>query len=194
MSVALERPYTPEDLLAMPDSKIYELDDGQLVKRDMSMLSSWVAGRLYRFVDSFVDEHKLGRAWCADLGYACFPGAPPKVRYPDVSFIRRDRLPGGLASDERFCPIAPDLAVEVISPNESAYKVQKKVAEYLAAGVALVWVVYPELRGAYVYRRDGSVACQDENDELSGKGVIPGFRCAGASILPEKPAQESASV
>jgi hypothetical protein len=68
-----ERTYTPEDLLAMADGKIYELDDGHLVRREMSMRSSWVGSRLHRFLDIFVDENKLGWAWCADLGWSVSP-------------------------------------------------------------------------------------------------------------------------
>ncbi len=193
MSVALEeRTYTPEDLLAMEDGKIYELDDGHLVRREMSMRSSWVGSRLYRFLDTHVDENKLGRAWHADLGYVCFPGAPRRVRHPDVSFIRSGRLPGGLSSDQGYCDIAPDLAVEVVSPNELAYEVVKKVVEYLDAGVLLIWVVYPESRTVLVIRHNRTGTLHREDDELSGEDIIPGFRCRLASILPEKPIVQSA--
>jgi Uma2 family endonuclease len=194
MSVALEeRTYTPEDLLAMEDGKIYELDDGRLVRRDMSSVSSWVGGRLHRFLDTYVDENKLGWAWPSDLGYLCFPGAPRTVRRPDVSFIRSGRLPGGLSSDAGYCDIAPDLAVEVVSPKERFYKVEKKVVEYLDAGVPLVWVINPGARRALVYRHDGSVTWLREDDELSGEDVVPGFRCRLASILPETPIGQTAS-
>ncbi len=96
MSIVAEQTYTPEDLLAMPDRKDYELVDGHLVERHMSVLSSWVAGRLLRFVDIFVEENQLGWAWPAGQGYVCFPDSPRKVRFPDVSFVRKDRLPEGL--------------------------------------------------------------------------------------------------
>jgi len=194
MSVALEeRTYTPEDLLAMEDDKIYELDDGQLVERDMSMISSWVGAQLFLLLASFVRENKLGWTWPSDLGYVCFPGAPRKVRRADVSFIRSGRLPGGLSSDAGYCDIAPDLAVEVISPNESAYKVVKKVVEYLDAGVLLIWVVYPEARTVLVIRHDRSGTLLREDDELSGEDVIPGFRCRLQSILPENPTGQTSS-
>jgi len=194
MSVALEeRTYTPEDLLAMENGEIYELEDGHLVRRDMSMISSWVGSRLHRFLDTYVDENKLGWAWHADLGYVCFPGALRKVRHPDVSFIRSGRLNGGLTSDKGYCDIAPDLAVEVVSPNELAYEVVKKVVEYLDAGVLLIWVVYPEARTVLVIRHDRSGMLLREDDELSGEDVVPGFRCRVASILPEKPAGQTAS-
>ena len=190
MSVALQRTYTPEDLLAMPDGKIYELEDGRLLRRELSVISSWVGGRLHRFLDIFGDDHKLGWAWPSDVGYLCFPDSPRKVRRPDVSFIRSGRLPGGLLPDSGFCVTAPDLAVEVLSPQEKAHRVQKKVVEYLGAGVQLVWVIDPVNRSAHVYRRDGSVTWLREDDELSGEDVIPVFRCRLASILPEKPVEQ----
>ncbi len=99
MSTVAEQTYTPEDLLAMPDRKKYELVDGHLVERHMSVLSNWVAGRLHRFIDIFVDEQELGWAWAAAQGYVCFPDSPRKVRFPDVSFVRKDRLPEGLTSE-----------------------------------------------------------------------------------------------
>ena len=67
MSTVVEKTYTPEDLLAMPDGKSYELVDGRLVERNMSALSSWVGGKTYRAVDDFVSEHQLGWAWPASL-------------------------------------------------------------------------------------------------------------------------------
>src|SRR5262249_43923127 len=143
MSTIAEKTYTPEDLLSMPDRKNYELVDGHLVERNMSVLSSWVGGRLHRILDGFVEDHDLGWAWPADLGYECFPDAPGKIRKPDVSFIRKERLPEGPTS-EGYVDIAPDLAVEVVSPNDLAYEVEAKVVEYLNAGVPLVWVIDPE--------------------------------------------------
>ena len=80
----------------MPDGKNYELVDGHLVERNMSQLSSWVAGQLYRFArHALSTKIDLGWAWPADLGYECFPDRPDKVRKPDVSFIRIERLPDG---------------------------------------------------------------------------------------------------
>ena len=78
----------PEDLLAMPDEKSYELIDGELVERNMGVLSSWVGGRLYRRLDEFVEDQKLGWVFPADAGFQCFPGSPRTVRKTDVSFIR----------------------------------------------------------------------------------------------------------
>ena len=85
----------------------------------------------------------------------CFPDAPAKVRKPDASFIRRGRLPGEALPDG-FCPIPPDVAAEVVSPNDLAYEVDEKVGEWLRAGVRLVWVINPRARIVAVHRRSTS--------------------------------------
>jgi Uma2 family endonuclease len=187
MSTVAEQTYSPEDLLSMPDRQAYELVDGHLVERQMSVLSNWVAGRLLRFIDIFVEENHLGWAWPAGQGYVCFPNSPRKVRFPDVSFVRKNRLPDGLTSDG-YIYISPDLAVEVISPNDLAYEVEGKILEYLDAGAALVWEINPEARTVRIYRRDGSISRLREDGELSGEDVLPGFRCRLATIFPEKSA------
>jgi Uma2 family endonuclease len=185
MSTVVEKIYTPEDLLAMPDGKSYELENGQLVERNMSVLSSWVGGKTYRAIDEFVSDHRLGWAWHADLGYVCFPDAPGKVRRPDLSFTRAERLPEGLTSED-YVYIPPDLAVEVISPNDLAYKVENRVVEYLEAGVPLVWVIDPEARTIRIHRHDGTVSWLREGDDLSGEDVLAGFRCRVSKLFPEK--------
>src|SRR3954453_6795669 len=139
MSTVVEKTYTPEELLNMPNRKDYELVDGHLVERHMGRLSSWVGGQVYFALNAFLRDHQLGWAWPADQGYACFPDAPRKVRKPDVSFIRKERLPDALNSEE-YTYIPPDLAVEVISLDDLAYEVETKVLEFLQAGVTLVWV------------------------------------------------------
>jgi Uma2 family endonuclease len=183
--------YTPEDLLAMPDGKSYELVNGQLVERKMGAESSRVGGRLYSRLDDFCDGHNLGIVWPADNGYQCFPHAPGLVRRPDVSFVRRGRLPGDV-SPKGWVRIPPDLAVEVVSPKDLAGELEEKLDDYRKAGVPLVWVIYPEQRKARIFHLDGPAVELMEDDELSGEDVIPGFRCPLREILPRRaPAEES---
>jgi Uma2 family endonuclease len=200
MSVAVatenRRIYTPEDLLAMPDSKNYELVDGRLVERYMGAESSWIGGRLHSRLDLFCDEHDLGWVWPADNGYQCFAHAPKLVRRPDVSFIRAGRFPGG-ALPKGHVRIPPDLAVEVVSPNDLAYEVEERVDDYQKAGVPLIWVIYPEIRTVFVRRSNGTVTHLHQDDEMSGEEVIPGFRCVVRSLFPstgrvERPKTEAA--
>ncbi|MGA7498938.1 MAG: Uma2 family endonuclease, partial [Isosphaeraceae bacterium] len=159
MSVAVttenETLCTPEDLLAMPDGKNYELVDGRLVERNIGAESSWIGGRIYLRLSLFCDEHQSGYVWPADNSYQCFAHAPKLVRRPDVSFIRAGRL-SGVELPKGHVRIPPDLAIEVISPNDLASELDEKVEDYQKAG--LVWVIHPESGTASVYCGDGSVS------------------------------------
>ena len=181
--------YTPEDLLAMPDGKNYELVDGRLVERNMGAESSWIGGNLYFALRSHCKDPTVGWVWPADNGYQCFPHAPKLVRRPDVSFIRAGRLPGGQLP-KGHVRIAPDLAVEVVSPNDLAYEVEEKVDDYQKAGVPLIWVIYPENRTVFIRRGNGSVTQLHQDDELSGEEVILGFRCTVRSLFPTTGSEE----
>ena len=138
----------------------------------------------------FCREHDLGKVWPADNGYQCFPHAPGLVRRPDVSFVKKGRLPGDV-SPKGWVKIPPDLAVEVVSPNDSAEELEEKLDDYRKAGVPLIWVIYPEQRKARVFRLDGPAVELEEDDDLSGEDIIPGFRCPLREILPRRaPAEE----
>ena len=174
---------TPEQLLALPDEKDFELVDGRLVERNMGSMSSWVGGRFYHWIANYCEEHALGLVWPADNGMQCFPGSPNKVRKPDVTFVRRGRLPDDLPP-EGYLRLAPDLVVEVVSPNDLALEVDRKVMEYLAAGVRLVWIVNPDLRVVRTYAADGTCRWLREDDELTGGDVLPGFVCRVETFFP----------
>jgi len=192
-TVAAKTRYTPEDLLTMPDSVDFELVDGELVRRNMGLQSSLIGGELYRRMSNF--SHESGGGWTlpADASYQCFPDDPDKVRKPDVSYIRRERLsldqfPRGHAR------IFPDLAAEVVSPNDLFEEVMVKVEEYLAAGVRLVWVLDPFARRIHVFRADGTGTILRADDELSGEDVLPGFHCrVGDLFLVPAGVREAAS-
>ncbi len=183
MIVESKTRYTPADLLSMPDREFYELVDGQLVELNVSALASIVAARTNHKVSSFLDSNPLGDVLASDCTYQCFPDDPDKVRRPDGSFIRKGRLPRDQLL-QGHVRIAPDWALEVVSPNDSAYEVDQKVEEYLRAGVSLVWVINPETRIVHVHRRDGTVTKLHENDELAGENVLPGFHCKVSELFP----------
>jgi Uma2 family endonuclease len=186
MAATETRTYTPEDLLAMPEGKSFELVDGNLVERNMGAISSWVAGRIFARLEPFCEARNLGWAWPADNGYQCFPDDPRKVRRPDASFIRLGRMPVAQIP-EGFIRIPPDLAIEVISPNDLAYEIDEKILEYLGVGVRLVWVINPETRTVMVYRADETVTRLREDQDLDGEDVVPGFRCPIRELFPPRP-------
>jgi len=179
---------TPEELLAMPDGGHYELIDGELRERKVSALSNLIAAEITGVLRNHCHEHNLGWLFAAEHGYQCFPWKPRRIRRADVSFIRRERYPWEQLSEDGFTTIPPDLAVEVVSPNDLVKELEEKVEEYLRAGVRLVWVVHPDIHTVQVYRADGTTGRFREHDELSGEDVIPGFRCKVDDLFP-KPSQ-----
>ena len=176
--------YTPDDLLTMPGGERYELVDGQLVEKAMGAESEWIGDELRYALKAFIKAKRNGLSFGPETGYQCFRNAPAKVRKPDASFIAADRLPGNRIPKGHI-RIVPDLAVEVISPNDSYYVVDAKVHEYLEAGVRLIWVINPDLRSIKVF--EASVGFTQEltdGDELAGGEVLPGFSCPVASLFP----------
>lgn len=133
-------------------------------------------------IGNFVNEHSLGLVFAPDCGYQIYADDPDKVRFPDGSFVCSGRLPNDEPPDGHV-RIAPDWALEVISPNDLAWKVQVKVQEYLEAGVQVVWVVYPDSREILIYRADQDVKRLSINDQLTGGDVLPGFACGVADIF-----------
>ncbi|HZK80165.1 MAG TPA: Uma2 family endonuclease [Humisphaera sp.] len=177
---------TPEELLSLPDAVGFELVDGKLVERHMGMESSAIAGNIYLSLGNFVKEHRLGHTFPADASYHCFPDGPIDVRKPDVSFIRIGRLPGERIP-KGHCPIPPDLAVEVVSPNDSAYELEEKIEQYLSVNIPLIWVVYPPSRIVRIFRPGasplGDSFALKAGDTITGEGVIPGFSCPVAAFF-----------
>ena len=104
------------------------------------------------------------------------------VRSPDVSFVASGRFPDDRPPDD-FGNVAPDLAVEVLSPHDRPRHVLDKIGEYLEAGVRLIWVIDPRQRRAVVYRSLSEVRELAEDDALEGEDVLPGFRCVLHDIL-----------
>ncbi|MFO0796996.1 MAG: Uma2 family endonuclease [Gemmataceae bacterium] len=172
----------PEELLRMPDGDHYELIDGVPKEKPMGAESDSIAIGLGSLLTAFVKAKKLGLTFGAQTGYQCFPGRPKRVRMPDVSFVAKGRLPDD-KPPKGYVSIAPDLAVEVLSPGELAEELAEKLADYRSAGIRLVWVVSPATRMVAIRRADGTLAELDESGTLSGEDVLPGFTCTVAELF-----------
>ncbi len=184
---------TPEDLLGMSDRRHYELVDGKLRERNVSLLSSRVAVTLGRKLDTYREQYSLGWVVESECGYRCFPWKPRLVRRADLSFIARERLPSKEHWSDEYVTIPPDLAVEVVSPTDLVSDLDEKVEEYLRAGVRLVWVAHPAISKLEIRRGDGSGIWLRAEDELTGEDVIPGFRCRVGDLFPVPPQDEDGS-
>lgn len=172
----------PEDLLRMPNGEHYELIDGRPKEKSMGAESDEIGGLLLTQLNIFIRPTKLGRAYASQTGFQCFPGKPKLVRMPDTSFVSAGRLPND-RSPEGYIKVAPDIAVEVVSPNETYEEVEEKVAEYRSAGVKLIWIISPKSKTVMIRRADGTCAEVGEAGALSGENVLPGFTCAVAELF-----------
>jgi Uma2 family endonuclease len=182
-----DRLYTPEDLLTLPDGDRYELVDGHLVEPNVSNLANDVEAELVAVLRTFCKSSGLGRAFASGNMFRCFPWRPGLIRKPDASFIRTDRLTFDQLNEGGWFTMAPDLAVEVVSPNDEAEELEAKLRDYLRAGVQLLWVVFPKARLARVLRPDGPDLRLNEDEILDGEDILPGFRCRLGDLFPPRP-------
>ncbi len=156
------------------DRKRCEFVDGEWKEKNVSSKSSNVGIRLASRLDSYVEKENLGFVFEGDCAYQIHPDEPNRLRKPDYSFIALGRFPNDIIPDGNLF-IAPDLAVEIVSPSDEAVDLNNKVTEFLRAGVRLVWVVYPASRTVWVFRLNGTASWLIGDAELNGEDVVPGF-------------------
>jgi len=173
---------TAEELLytSVPNKRT-ELVRGRLIVHEPpGGRHGYVAANLAFRLSQHVDLTGAGAVFVGDVGFT-LQRDPDTVRGPDVAFVRKDRLPQPVPTS--YLEFAPDLVVEVQSPNDRPGEVLAKVGDWLDAGTQLVWVIDPERRLARVYRADGTEDIVEETDQLPGEDVLPGFGCSLAAIL-----------
>jgi Uma2 family endonuclease len=152
----------------------WELIEGELVEMPpSSRRSSRIGSQFVTELSIYVRPRGLGEVHGAEGGFVIFPQRP-MLRIPDAAFVRADRLIG--QAEERLLHLAPDLVVEVISPNDRLPDVLAKVEMWLDAGVRLVWLVDPAARTVTVHEPGHAPWLVHENESLTGGVVLPGFR------------------
>lgn len=176
-----KRVVRPDDLLAMDDGHRYELVGGELRERHMGLISSWIGGILYARLLEYAIANRWGWVWKTDAGFAGFPRG--NLRYPGVAAVRYGRFPNE-ELPAGHAPLAPDFAAEVVSPNDKAGELEDKLLDYRAAGVGLVWVIYPDTRTARAHRPDRTTTEYGEDDVMSGEAVLPGFAVRLGDLFP----------
>lgn len=171
------RPWTADDLHALAnDERHFEIVRGELIMMSpASPVQGRYASRLDRALGSYVDEHDLGEVYTAEPGFILQSEPDLIIRSPDVAFVSKERIPSA-DEQEGFWKLAPDLAVEIISPSETALSIQHKVQDYLAAGTRLIWLVYPQLQLVVTHQPPTQVRQYGIDDNLDGGEVLPDFR------------------
>lgn len=150
----------------------------ELVRGDLVVMApaggrhGQVAHKFGLFIGNHVLERDLGRVLAAETGFLLRRN-PDTVRAPDVAFVAGERL--GTEMPAGFLELAPDLAVEVVSPGDSPAAVQDKIRDWLEAGTRTVWVAYPDTRSVTVHRHGQPAEVLRDTDILEGHPVLPDF-------------------
>lgn len=174
--LAEEDVLTAEDLFMISSSDgLEELDRGTLVRMPPAgALHGSLALRLACLLQEHVEAAELGVVCGADTGFI-LSRSPDTVRAPDASFVARERVPAD-GPPATYWPLAPDLAVEIISPWDRVGALEDKIAQYFGAGTRLVWVIHPGTRSVHVYRSPLALRVLGADHELTGEPVLPDFR------------------
>lgn len=173
---------TAEDLEKIhDDAHRYELVEGRLLVREPpgythGRVSAGLIARLF----NHVTEHSLGVVLATDTGYILRRG-PDTVRAPDASFVSSDRIPD--PEPRSYAELAPDLAVEILSPSNRPAEIEARVSDLFRAGTRLVWILDPDTEMASVRRPGREPLALSPDDDLDGEDVIPGFRCRLSAIF-----------
>jgi Uma2 family endonuclease len=171
---------TDVERISLPGKQV-ELVRGQLIVREPpSTRHGAIAAMLGYHLTDFVRRHGLGIVFAQDTGFK-IASDPDTVRAPDVAFVRQERA--DQIPQRGYAELAPDLLAEILSPDDRAAEILAKVADWLAAGTQLVWLVDPERSEIRIYRQDGSLSVLRQNDSLEGENVLPGFACPVAHLF-----------
>jgi Uma2 family endonuclease len=176
------RQVTVEEFAAMPLQGIWELVDGEPIELSPAAgRSGWISGNVFALLSSHVRQSHLGWAFPPETGFVLFDDRQT-VRSPDAAVVLGDRL---AAPPDNFVPLAPDLAVEVLSPSDRMADAMSKVTMYLQAGVRLVWLVDPATLTVTIFRQDAAPKMVSEADTLDGGDVLPSLHVPVAEIFAE---------
>ncbi len=167
----------------VPSDVLYEVVNGEVVELPpMGAFEVDLASMIHAALHYFAVTQKVGRAEVEMM--FTLDAARKLKRRPDVAFVsfgrwpRKKRIPRAEA-----WAVVPELAVEVVSPSNTAGEIVGKVHEYFQAGCLRVWVVYPEQEQVYVYQSPTQNHILTRNDELDGEDFLPGFRLPIANLF-----------
>ncbi|MFN0121711.1 MAG: Uma2 family endonuclease [Blastocatellia bacterium] len=165
-----------EDLLKIPRGQYrHELHKGRLITKPLSAFADGIVTmRITWRLASHVERHTLGVTLATGTGFH-LGSNPDTVLAPEIAFVRQARVQAN-GLPEGFWPGPPDLAVLVVSPNDSYREISDKVAEWLSAGTKEVWVVNPKRKTLTIHRSMTEALTLGASDELDGGQLLPGFR------------------
>lgn len=175
---------TLEEFLALPETKPgCEYLNGRLMqKATPNVLHGIIQSLLGRVLGAYIQLHRLGISGSEIRCIFGPPGVEPRVVLPDYLFLAREHLAGLDLNGPIRRP--PDLAAEILSPDDQLSDVHEKLDFYLANGVRLVWVIDPQRRTLTATAGVGQAMTLAEGEAVNGGEVLPGFACAVADLMP----------
>ncbi|MDZ4767328.1 MAG: Uma2 family endonuclease [Chloroflexota bacterium] len=164
----------------LPENKgrLFELIDGEIIEKMGGFTPSNMAGWLVTFINNYLMKNPIGFTTVTDGSYILSDDHAPM---PDVGYISKVRMPQRPAREVEG---APDLAIDVKSPNDSKRELRKKAETYLRFGTKMVWLVFPEAQTIEVYLPGKDVIELGIADTLDGGDVLPSFTIAVKDIFP----------
>jgi Uma2 family endonuclease len=177
----LQAASTPDDVLELETQGLFELVRGRLVEKQMSSEANEVAGIIGGLLFNYLRASGAGKHY-PEQSFQCFPHDPVLVSRPDISVVSSTRIAG--VNKTGHVTIAPDLAIEVVSPNDKIFELDEKLDDYRKAAVKLVWVVDYKSRTVRVRPLGGRPAELEETDILKGDPVLPGFSVLVSELFP----------
>lgn len=167
------------------EDRIVELVEGEIVDMPLpNPIHAAILGTLSAEIINFVRKRDLGRVLVGDAPFVLERNAEGRdtLRGLDIAYISAERFPGKLPRSPLH--VAPDLAVEIISPSNKAEDIEKKIEQFLDAGTTLIWIVYPDLRSIAVHMHDGTFKLK-ESELLTGGDVLAGFEIPVSDIFTD---------
>jgi Uma2 family endonuclease len=153
------------------DNHRYELWEGEIWRMSPTKKRHGRGtARVMRSLGRYLDHNPIGELYTAEVG---FRGGPRRFLCPGAAYVSNER--DAPVDDDDFFPYAPDLAIEVLSPDNTRPKVRRKARAYLASGGLLVWALDSRRRTVTVWRPEAEPQTLTEEDVLSGEEVLPGF-------------------
>lgn len=172
---------TVEEFARLPDLGPCELVKGKIVHLTYARPTHGIVEvRLGTRLQIWTEETGKGLVIGGDAGL-WVRHAPDTVRGADLIFISHERY--ARRDPKGILDVAPELVVEILSPDDRRGHVEEKLAEYLGMGVDLVWIVDPEFRYVLAYRSQFDVERFEEGDVLADEEILPGFSLSVSDLF-----------
>jgi Uma2 family endonuclease len=174
---------TADELLKLyiPGKRIELVAGVAMVREPAGYVHGRVTMNLTARLVLYLQEHPgSGQLIAGATGFTLARG-PDTVRSPDIAYIRPGRVPD--PATQGFPELAPDLVVDVLSPEDRPREIQQRAGQWLVAGTQVVWVVDPRRQATHVYRSDGTEEFIGTEGALQGEDILPGFTCPLEAIM-----------